>query len=186
MEIPVEKKSSLAWLWILLALLLAALLLWWLLDDDDDVAEPVAVDTVATAPAVVTTDQAVAEDPNRSIAAIKANPSAFVGQSFSRDAVEVASVPTDRGFWIRENGEQIFAMFTQEGESPIDVTDGQTVRISEATLRDTAFLQQGQIPETLDQETRNVVEAQPIFLTLEPGDVEVVERAGSNAATPAQ
>lgn len=40
-EIPVEKKSSYTWLWILLALLLAALLLWWLLDDDVDEVQPV-------------------------------------------------------------------------------------------------------------------------------------------------
>lgn len=45
-EIPVEKKSSMNWLWVLLALLVAALLLWWLLDDNDNnqVTEPVAVE----------------------------------------------------------------------------------------------------------------------------------------------
>lgn len=48
-EIPVHKKSSLAWLWWLLGLLLLALLLWWLLSDDDErdvVAEPVATEQV--------------------------------------------------------------------------------------------------------------------------------------------
>jgi hypothetical protein len=76
MEIPVEKKSSMSWLWILLALLLAALLLWWLLDDDDEVAEPVAVGTVATAPADLETGQvaplpeSVAQAAGRSISDI--------------------------------------------------------------------------------------------------------------------
>lgn len=187
MEIPVEKKSSMSWLWILLALLLAALLLWWLLDDDDEVAEPVAVGTVATAPADVATTQVaplpepVAQASGRTIADVLGNPTAFVGQNFSQDAVEVASVPTDRGFWIRDNGAQIFAMFTQSGESQMEIAAGQSVRIKEGVLRDTAFLQQGQIPETLDQETRRIVEAQPIFLALEAGDVEIVDRAASNA-----
>lgn len=46
-DIPVEKKSSMKWLWVLLALIIAALLLWWLLDDNDDaqVAEPVGIES---------------------------------------------------------------------------------------------------------------------------------------------
>ena len=39
-EIPVEKKSSMTWLWLLLAAILAALLIWWITADEDD-AEPV-------------------------------------------------------------------------------------------------------------------------------------------------
>lgn len=192
MEIPVEKKSSMAWLWILLALILAALLLWWLLDDDDEAVVPVAVGTVATAPAdvqagqVATLPEPVAQAPGRTIADVLGNPSAFVGQSFSQDAVEVASVPTDRGFWIRDGGAQIFALLTQEGESAMNIQPGQRVRISEATLRNAAAMQESRIPETLDQETRRIVEAEPIILTLEPGDIEILEGAASNAAAPAQ
>ncbi|HEV2080169.1 MAG TPA: hypothetical protein VGR19_09800 [Allosphingosinicella sp.] len=192
MEIPVEKKSSMSWLWILLALLLAALLLWWLLDDDDEAAEPVAVGTVATAPAdleagqVAPLPEPVAQVSGRSIGDILGNPSAFVGQPFSQDSVEVASVPTDRGFWIRDNGQQMFAIMTGEGESKLDINPGQRVRIKEGMLRDATFLQQGQIPGNLDKDTRSVIEGQKVFLALEAGDVEILSRPGSDGKAPAQ
>lgn len=35
-EIPVKKKSSLAWLWILLVALIIALLAWWLFAEADE------------------------------------------------------------------------------------------------------------------------------------------------------
>lgn len=61
-EIPVEKKSSLGWLWILLALLLAALLLWWILGSDDDAVEDeVLVGTATEETAIV--DDAATEEP---------------------------------------------------------------------------------------------------------------------------
>lgn len=55
-EIPVEKKSSLAWLWILLGLLTLGLLLWWLFADDDEVDALAPAATTATAPADAITD----------------------------------------------------------------------------------------------------------------------------------
>lgn len=185
MEIPVEKKSNMSLLWVPLALLLAALLLWWLLDDDDEVAEPVAVGTVATAPdttQVAPLPEPVAQTRGRSIADILGNPSAFVGQPFAPDAVEVASVPTDRGFWIRNNGSQIFAVFTGEGESPMDINPGQTVRIKEGVLRDASFLQRGQIPGNLDPDTRGILEDQKVFLAIRAEDVEILNRAASNSS----
>ncbi|MGB3455103.1 MAG: hypothetical protein WBG08_06500 [Litorimonas sp.] len=50
-EIPVEKKNSLWWLWLLGAALLAGLL-FWMLGDDDDTATYTAVDRVAVDGAV--------------------------------------------------------------------------------------------------------------------------------------
>lgn len=43
-EIPITKKSSLPWLWIIIASLIIGLLAWWLLTDDDD--DEVDIDTV--------------------------------------------------------------------------------------------------------------------------------------------
>ena len=59
-EIPVEKKSSKSWLWLLLALLLGALILWWILADDGDDAELVDNDVavVETVDNTVPTDMA--------------------------------------------------------------------------------------------------------------------------------
>jgi len=51
-EIPIEKKSSKTWLWVVLALLVVALLAWWLLDDDsEDAVEYTDDQPVATQPA---------------------------------------------------------------------------------------------------------------------------------------
>ena len=49
-EIPVEKKSSMTWLWLLLAAILAALLIWWITADEDD-ADPVLAETAIEADA---------------------------------------------------------------------------------------------------------------------------------------
>ena len=46
-EIPVEKKSSMAWLWWLLLLAGIIALLWWALADNDDVEEDVVTADVA-------------------------------------------------------------------------------------------------------------------------------------------
>lgn len=53
-EIPIHKKSGLAWLWVLLGLLVAALILWALLADHDSPREN----------AVSTADQTTAAAPN--------------------------------------------------------------------------------------------------------------------------
>ena len=50
-EIPVEKKSSRTWLWLLLAAILVVLLIWWLSSGNDNVVDE---DAVATAPSLLT------------------------------------------------------------------------------------------------------------------------------------
>ena len=102
-EIPVERKSSLAWLWILLGLLLLALLAWWLLSDDDE-GDLVANETEEVAPLVdedelddvaetgAITDLSELTDLN--------NLDPLVGRTVDFDSVSVESVTDDMGFWI--------------------------------------------------------------------------------------
>ena len=82
-EIPVEKKSSRTWLWLLLAAILVVLLIWWLSSGNDNVVDE---DAVATAPAgtLDTVDQS-AMDPAgpMTLAAILAQPQAYIGQTFT-------------------------------------------------------------------------------------------------------
>lgn len=105
-EIPVHKKSSLAWLWILLALLLLGLLLWWLLSDDNDaervagsetqVVESVAPVTAAegdtaTAGAVGTppTPETVAAANQRALERLRNDPNYTPRVYFQWDSAEV-------------------------------------------------------------------------------------------------
>lgn len=123
-EIPVHKKSSLAWLWILVGLVALALLLWWLFARNDRAVEPVATEPVAT---TQTTDDPVGAAENAMEAdAIgdagstaqtattgtitqfgevldTANLDSLVGRKVAFANAPVESVTDDMGFWIGES-----------------------------------------------------------------------------------
>ncbi len=114
-EIPVEKRSSNNWLWILLALLLVALLAWWLLSDDDtDTVDYTQTDTVAAAPMAG---------------------ALTVGQQIDLDNVEVTSLAGDMAFYIDMNGERVPVFFDQvptpgtATEGRYDINPGSVVNI---------------------------------------------------------
>jgi hypothetical protein len=115
-EIPVEKKSSLGWLWALLALLLLALLLWWLLADDEEelVAEPVVV-----------------EDQMEPVAA-----RLMVGETVNLEGVEVTELTGDMSFRVMANGMEHFVVFNQDPtpgtptEGEFDINPGQMVNLT--------------------------------------------------------
>ena len=118
-EIPVEKKSGLGWLWLLLGLLVAALLLWWLLSDDDDAYvdnEIVAADTV---------------EPAAATAGLLA-----VGDTFSLEGVRVTELTGDMSFMVDDNGTQRFVVFNQDPtpgtaqEGEFDINPGQYVNLT--------------------------------------------------------
>lgn len=160
-EIPVEKKSSMTWLWVLLGLILAALLLWWLLDDDDEqVAEPVAVESVeadrmtmnGADPAAVAagTDQATAGGPVTQLGAlIPAIAPQMVGQEVRLTNVPIQEVVSDIGFWIGPSADQrVFAVISEErspqqpGEGIARVNEGATVDLV-GTIRSRGEVLQG-------------------------------------------
>ena len=73
-EIPVEKKSSSAWLWIVLLALLGAIAGWWLLSDDgerDRLEDDIVTTELVEEDAITTGDL--------TLAAIAAAPLAHVG-----------------------------------------------------------------------------------------------------------
>lgn len=102
-EIPVEKRSSHTWLWVLLALLIVALLAWWLLDDDGDnvveyVDEDVAAETAMTS-------------------------GLTVGQQINLERAQVTSLAGDMAFMIDMNGESV-PVFFDEVRTPDTPTEG--------------------------------------------------------------
>ena len=103
-EIPVEKKSSLAWLWIILGLILAALLLWWLLSGDEEdlaseavVAEdnvvpgPAAGEEITTAEQTPLTAETVEQANQRALERLRNNPDATPRVFFAFDSAELTS-----------------------------------------------------------------------------------------------
>lgn len=145
-EIPVEKKSSMTWLWVLLALIIAALLLWWLLADDGEEVggvDTVAVETlqVGSEPVGIEGNQ-VAGGPVTDISMlIPAISQDMVGRQFQLNGVQVQEVVGDIGFWVGPStGQRVFAVLTQEPtpntpmEGQADVNSGATANIS-GTIR---------------------------------------------------
>lgn len=171
-EIPVEKKSSLTWLWILLAVLLIALLIWWATAGDD---EEELIGEVETAE-VITTPEVVGTAPGISIGDILGDPAAYLGRDDFRAEVTVPADAemTDRGFWIEDEGERLYAILIDGPmEEPVHINPGQTLRIDQGMLRDRTFLPD--LPNPLDATTENIAEQQPIFLVVDEDNIEILE-----------
>ncbi|MBU2340217.1 MAG: hypothetical protein KKE77_03130 [Alphaproteobacteria bacterium] len=176
-EIPVEKKSNLTWLWILLALILLALLIWWAVGADDDEAE--LVEPVAVEETIVVDEEPVTPAVGEvTLAAILANPEQYIGTEFSGD-VSVGgplSEMTDRGFWVENNGQRMFALINDGPlEEPMDINPGQQLRISSGTVMSAASI--GDLPgDELDADTRRIAEEQQVFLLVNEDDMEITQR----------
>lgn len=176
-EIPVQKKSH-AWVWVLLALIALALLAWWAFAEGDDDAEMVDNDAyVVTDPVVPATPGADAEanaQAGLALGAILANPAQYYGQEYSGE-VSVGDELTDRGFWIENNGERMFALIVdQPREVPIDINPGQRLRIDGGTVRNPA--DPGDIPGVpLDDDTRRILADQDAVLVVNEADIDILQ-----------
>ncbi|MDP8913673.1 MAG: hypothetical protein M3N39_08885 [Pseudomonadota bacterium] len=114
-----------------------------------------------------------------SIPTILQNPSAFVGRNDFAGEVEVPEVPTDRGFWVQQNGARMFALIIDvPREVPLDINSGQRLRVSKGMLRDSSSI--GSIPgEPLDADTKKILADQSIFLVVDEDNIEILSRAGA-------
>lgn len=186
-DINVERKGPSIWPWII-GLIVVALLIWALaemLGDDDEVAEGPVAEVVE--PGLTQADPPppvpVAQGP-RTLADLMGNPTAYVGQSFSTpQAVRVAEVVSDRGFWVEDQGQRAFVILNEGGpnagpgtadvqgaaEKPV-LRAGDMVQITEATVRDPSFLQNVQGP--VDAQARQAAQGQTIFLVTDGRNVQ--------------
>lgn len=185
-DIDVQRKGGMGWLWWVLGLLLLALIVWWIAAAGDDDDAEVAVVDPAPVVTPTTTPEVVAGATGITLADIMGNPAAYVGQSFSDDEVRVAEVPTDRGFWIEDEGQRIFAILNDNPqEEPLDINPGQTLRVQQAMLRAPATL--NEVPGQLDADTRRIAEGQPIFLVVEETNINILTQGTPQPGTdPAQ
>lgn len=185
-EIHIEKKKSI-WPWIVAALV-ALLVIWALVEftdrDDAEVAavEPVASPVVGTpdqpvdaTAAIDTTADAAGSIAVLPVAAILAGPADYVGREISGTA-RVTDVPTDRGFWIEQDGQRIFALIERgpNMEDAININTGQEIRFTDATVHDANSM--AQLGGTLDEQSRQLVTGQQAFLVVDPQDITIVSR----------
>lgn len=157
-----EKSSSMAWLWILLALLLLALLAWWLWPEADDTSlepEVVAVEEAEPLREDIA-DEVMAEVP---IPTILIDPVGWVDRTVS-GTVEVVAVPTDRGFWIETGGERMLAILgDRPSEAMVDINPGMTLEIAAATVWDASEVEV--MPgDPLEADTEALLADQDVFL----------------------
>ena len=180
-EIHVEKKGSgMAWLWILLAILLIAVLIWlfWPGLREGTVTERDVTTTVTETvdlppPPALDAPPATATATESTLSEIRANAQQWVGREFS-GAVRVAEVPTDRGFWIEQDGQRLFAIVVDEpAEEPVVVNVGQRLMIR-GTVRDATYL--SQIPgEPLSEATSEIVRQEPAYLVVDENAIAILE-----------
>lgn len=188
-KIPVEKESGGAgWLGWLLGLLLLLLAIWviWAWVDDDDV-EPVA-DTDVEQVTPETTPVAEPE-PMPPLADILANPEDHVGNTFPDTEVTVATDRelTDRGFWIQNRGNHLFAVIIDvPQEQPKDINPGATLYITDGTLRAPDYLSD-LTGAPLDENTAQIARDQEIFLVVDERNIMVRQQGNPQPGTdPAQ
>ncbi|MEE4155304.1 MAG: hypothetical protein V2I27_14190 [Erythrobacter sp.] len=179
-QIPVEKKSNKSWLWLLLLLLAIALIVWWLvaemgepegIDDQDGVYAEQTLDADAMSGAEMAGTMTVAS--------ILASPTDYYGMTGFTGEVDVGGPLTDRGFWIEQDGERMFALIIdQPREVPVDVNDGARLRLSGGTIRNPQDVAAGQIEGVpLDQDTLDVIAEQEAILVVNEANIEIIEAA---------
>lgn len=132
-----------------------------------DPMEPPPTDPMMQDPGMQTPGQ------DLQIVDVMQTPTEWVGRTISGKAT-VTDVPSDRGFWVEAGGQRIFAILNDApAEDPVDINVGQTVNISEATVRDATFLTSMVGGEPLEEETRQLAQSQPVFLVVDEENIEI-------------
>ena len=185
-DIERKKKSPLPWVLGLLALAILAFLLMQSCGDDD-AAEPAVVTDTTTAFTDTTTIPAAA--PVTDTTALGATGAAgaagaaagagwigivlagtSAGQTASGSGI-VPATPSDRGFWIEENGQRVFAVLAEPYEQLKDIDPGQRVTLSNARVLRGA--EASQIPQDVDAEARQTASGQGYFLLVPASGVQI-------------
>lgn len=171
-KIPVEKEQQSAWIWWLLGLLLLGGIIWFLVEAFDDEEDPDFVDVEEVEPTPTPQTQ---EYEGVDLGTILANPGEYVGEPFPTMEVMVSSVPTDRGFWISDNGDRLFVIIIDEPvDRQKDINPEQTLNIEGGTLHDSSYLSEVQ-GSTLGASTEAIAEEQSIFLVVDERHITIRE-----------
>jgi hypothetical protein len=157
------------WLWLLIGLLILLLLLWWLWPDGEDEVE------FEQAPVTQSEPAASARTEGFALAAVLAAPGQYIGEELPEARVTVASVPTDRGFWIESAGARMLVIIEdQPAEQPKDINPGQTLRLTGGTFRDPSYVEEMQ-GEGVSGATMDLVRQEEILLIVDERNIEILE-----------
>lgn len=188
-EINVERKKNI-WPWVV-GLIVLLLLIWGafeLLSNDDDYVAPMApttapvvmdpVDPVESMPAPVVAPMPPpptdADNTVIPVAMIVAGPAAYLGQPVVGTAM-VPDVPTDRGFWLEQDGQRLFAVIAQSPnmEDEININPGQQVRLA-GVVYDSSLA--SRIAGQVDAETMAIIADEPAFLLVDARNIVILDR----------
>lgn len=108
------------------------------------------------------------------VAAIFGGPATYVDRRVSGNA-RVVEVPSDRGFWIEQDGQRMFVMVDepQSMEQALDINVGQTLALT-GTVHDNTSI--GRSGVGLADEARQVIGTQKAFVVVQPGDIRIVSQ----------
>lgn len=169
-------KKGLALLWAAIIVILLILLFVWLWPTGEEVLEPTGTEVaedIVPIEAAPTGEVDIAAVDFR-LADIRTAPASWSGRSVSGEAI-VAEVPTDRGFWIEENGERLFVVLIDEpAEVPKDINENQRVRFSDAMVHTDATNLDAIPGEPLSAATREIIAGEPAFLVVDESNIEIL------------
>jgi hypothetical protein len=184
-DIERKKKSPLPVVLGLLALALLAFLLMRGCGDDEPDPAVTPVDTTTAYTDTTTTVNAAPMTDTTAMGAAGAGAAGAAGaagwigtvlagtnagQTTGGSGI-VPETPSDRGFWIEENGQRVFAVLAEPTEQMRDVDPGQRVTLSNArVLRGS---EASQIPQDVDAEARATAQGQPYFLLVPSSGVQI-------------
>lgn len=130
-------------------------------ETEADLASDVLVDSAPAAPPAPGPPAASDTTPIP-VTVIVAGPAGYLGRSVVGTA-RVAEVVSDRGFWLEQDGERIFAVIAQtpQMENAVNVNQGQTVVVA-GVVYDSATADQ--VPGELEPDAKQIIADQPAFL----------------------
>lgn len=175
-----RNEGNMGWLPWALGIMAVLLLLWWMWPDGGTELG-VVDDSDVESYEPVTTPEPAATMAGASIGDILGSPDDFIDGTFPGAEVMVVDVPTDRGFWIEDEGQRLFAIvIDQPRDEEIDINMGQTLRIDDGMLRDRTFLPE--VPgEALDADTEAIADQQDVFLVVDEAHITILSDGETQA-----
>ncbi len=182
-EIDLEKKKGFPWIWLLAAALLVGVLAFFLWGGEEVAEEAEVVDPTEEP---LEEEEIVEEDVDPAaaagaaagmlpIAAILSDPQQWTTKDISGKA-KVLQDPTDRGFWIEQEGKKLFVLIDPAGppgsESKPNVEENQMLSISGAKLmmKD----QVDSVSGNLDKDSREIIASQDAFLVVDEKNLTIL------------